>query len=134
MVCVMAVVDKIKFKMLSPQMIKKMSAVEIITPEVYDADAYPIEGGVMDTRMGVIDPGMRCKTCGGKSGECQVHFGHIEIAKPVYTIIYIKLIVQSDSDELLSFFAVNKSRYNAIVNISIRECDFVRFFFSKDSM
>ncbi len=86
----MTIVDKIKFKMLSPQMIKKLSAVSITTSEVYDADAYPIEGGVMDTRMGVIDPGMRCKTCGGKSGECQGHFGHIELAKPVYNIIYIK--------------------------------------------
>ncbi|MCK5594267.1 MAG: DNA-directed RNA polymerase subunit A', partial [Candidatus Aenigmarchaeota archaeon] len=88
----MVMIDKIKFKLLSPKMIQKMSAVLITTSEVYDADAYPVEGGVMDTRMGVIDPGIRCKTCGGRSGECQGHFGHIDLAKPVYNILYLKQI------------------------------------------
>ncbi|MBW6462444.1 MAG: DNA-directed RNA polymerase subunit A' [DPANN group archaeon] len=88
----MVMIDKIKFKLLSPKMVQKMSAVLITTSEVYDADAYPVEGGVMDTRMGVIDPGIRCKTCGGRSGECQGHFGHIELAKPVYNILYLKQI------------------------------------------
>ncbi|MEA3229680.1 MAG: DNA-directed RNA polymerase subunit A', partial [archaeon] len=88
----MVMIDKIKFRLLSPQMIKKMSAGLITTSEVYDADAYPVDGGVMDTCLGVIDPGIRCKTCGGKSGECQGHFGHIDLAKPVYNIIYIKHI------------------------------------------
>lgn len=88
----MVMIDKIKFKLLSPKMIQNMSAISITTSDVYDADAYPVEGGVMDTRMGVIDPGIRCKTCGGRSGECQGHFGDIELAKPVYNIIYIKYI------------------------------------------
>ncbi|MCK5234213.1 MAG: DNA-directed RNA polymerase subunit A' [Candidatus Aenigmarchaeota archaeon] len=88
----MVMIDKINFKLLSPKMIQNMSAISIATSDVYDADAYPVEGGVMDTRMGVIDPGIRCKTCGGRSGECQGHFGHIELAKPVYNIIYIKHI------------------------------------------
>ncbi|NOQ56094.1 MAG: DNA-directed RNA polymerase subunit A' [Nanohaloarchaea archaeon] len=88
----MVMIDKIKFKLISPKMIQKMSAILITTSEVYDADAYPVEGGVMDTRMGVIDPGIRCKTCGGRSGECQGHFGHIDLAKPVYNILYLKPI------------------------------------------
>ncbi len=33
--------------------------------------------------MGVIDPGLRCRSCGSKGGDCQGHFGHINLARPV---------------------------------------------------
>ncbi len=82
---------EIKFSLMSPQMVKKLSVMEMDSSEVYDADAYPIDGGVMDPKMGVIDPGMRCKTCGGRLGECSGHFGHIELAKPVINSFYVKI-------------------------------------------
>lgn len=84
----------IKFEVLSPQEIRRMSVVKIITPETYDDDGFPIDGGLMDTRLGVIDPGLRCKTCGGKAGECPGHFGHIELAAPVIHVGYAKLIAR----------------------------------------
>ncbi len=84
----------IKFEVLSPQEIRRMSVAKIITPETYDDDGFPIEGGLMDTRLGVIDPGLRCKTCGGKAGECPGHFGHIELAAPVIHVGYAKLIAR----------------------------------------
>jgi DNA-directed RNA polymerase subunit A' len=37
----------------------------------------------MDPRLGVIDPGLRCRSCGSKGGDCQGHFGHINLARPV---------------------------------------------------
>jgi DNA-directed RNA polymerase subunit A' len=37
----------------------------------------------MDPRLGVIDPGLKCRTCGSKGGDCQGHFGHINFARPV---------------------------------------------------
>lgn len=91
-------IDRLEFGMLSPQMIKKMSALKLNNFEVYDSDGYPIDGGVMDSHMGVIDPGMRCKTCGGRSGECPGHFGYVELAKPVINILYLRQI-----KELLKF-------------------------------
>ncbi len=84
----------IKFEVLSPQEIRRMSAAKIITPETYDDDGYPIESGLMDPKLGVIDPGLRCKTCGGKAGECPGHFGHIELAAPVIHVGYAKLIAK----------------------------------------
>ena len=85
-------VGAIEFKMLSPQMIKKMSVVKIITPELYDADGYPIDSSLMDLKMGVIDPGLRCRTCGAKVRECPGHFGYIELARPVLHIRYVPMI------------------------------------------
>ncbi len=48
-------ISAIKFEVLSPQEIRRMSVVKIITPETYDDDGFPIDGGLMDTRLGVID-------------------------------------------------------------------------------
>ncbi|MDK2868990.1 MAG: DNA-directed polymerase subunit [Pyrococcus sp.] len=86
------VIGSIEFSILSPQEIRKMSAVEVTVPDTYDDDGYPIEGGVMDKRMGVIDPGLRCETCGGRAGECPGHFGHIELARPVIHVGFAKTI------------------------------------------
>ena len=82
-------VEKIKFGIFSPKMIQKMSAAKVITPELYDSEGYPVDGGLMDTRMGVIDPGLRCKTCGAKLKDCPGHFGYIELARPVVHINFI---------------------------------------------
>jgi DNA-directed RNA polymerase subunit A' len=84
--------NKIVFGVLSPEIIRKMSAAKIIKTELYDQEGYPIEGGLMDPRLGVIDPGLRCRTCGGTAGECQGHFGHLELTKPVINVHYAKLI------------------------------------------
>ena len=76
-------VSEIDFGLMSPETIRKMSVTKIVTPDTYDEDGYPIEAGLMDPRLGVIDPGLKCRTCGSKGGECQGHFGHINFARPV---------------------------------------------------
>ncbi|HIH60522.1 MAG TPA: DNA-directed RNA polymerase subunit A', partial [Ferroplasma sp.] len=85
-------IERIKFALLSPDEIRKMSQVRVITPDTYDDDGYPIERGLMDLHMGVIEPGLKCATCGGKVDECPGHFGHIELAMPVVHIGFIKEI------------------------------------------
>ena len=76
-------IDKIDFGLMSPEQIREMSVVKIERPDTYDEDGYPIESGLMDSRLGVIDPSLKCRTCGEKGGECQGHFGMIELARPV---------------------------------------------------
>ncbi len=85
-------IGKIEFRILSPKMIKKMSVVKITNPDLYDADGFPVDNGLMDLRMGVIDPGMRCRTCGERVKECPGHFGYIELARPVIHIKYVHWI------------------------------------------
>jgi len=85
-------IKELKFALLSPEEIRRMSAVKVITPDTYDDDGYPIEKGLMDPAMGVIEPGLKCKTCGGKVDQCPGHFGHIELAMPVVHIGFIKEI------------------------------------------
>ena len=76
-------IDRINFGLMSPEQIREMSVVKIERPDTYDEDGYPIESGLMDSRLGVIDPSLKCRTCGEKGGECQGHFGMIELARPV---------------------------------------------------
>ncbi len=85
-------VKSLVFGVLSPKMIKKMASAKVVTPELYDKEGYPVDGGLMDTRLGVIDPGLKCRTCGSKLKECVGHFGYIELARPVIHIKYVNLI------------------------------------------
>ncbi len=85
-------VDSLQFTFLSPDEIKKISKAKIITPELYDVDGYPVDGGLMDLRLGAIDPGVRCRTCGGRLKECLGHPGSIELARPVIHIKYVNII------------------------------------------
>ncbi len=83
-------IDRIDFGLMSSDDIRKMSVTKIVTADTYDEDGYPIEGGLMDLRLGVIDPGLRCRTCGAGARDCPGHFGHIEIARPVVNIGYVE--------------------------------------------
>ncbi len=85
-------VNAIKFSLFSPEQIKKVGVAKIVTPELYDIDGYPVDGGLMDLRLGAIDPGVRCRTCGGRLKECLGHSGIIELARPVLHIKYLQVI------------------------------------------
>jgi len=86
-------VNSIVFGVLSPKIIKKMASAKIVTPELYDKEGYPVDGGLMDIRLGVIDPGLTCKTCGAKLKECIGHFGYIELARPVIHFNFVSTVM-----------------------------------------
>jgi DNA-directed RNA polymerase subunit A' len=85
-------VKGLSFNLIAPEEIKRVSSAKIITPELYDVDGYPVDGGLMDLRMGAIEPGVRCRTCGGTLKECLGHPGSIELARSVMHVKYIPLI------------------------------------------
>ena len=77
-------IDSIHFGLLSPAEIKKMGKVNVITPEIYDSDGYPVERGLMDPQMGVLDPGMGVKKWKLGAG----NFGYINLSRPVIHILF----------------------------------------------
>jgi len=87
-------IKEIVFGLLSPEQVRKMSVAKIVTPDTHDTDGYPIKGGLMDPRLGIVDPGLRCRTCKNKMGDCPGHFGHIELARPVIHVGYAKAIFE----------------------------------------
>lgn len=54
-------IKQINFGLMSPEDIREMSVVKIETPDTYDEDGYPIENGLMDPHLGVIDPSLKCR-------------------------------------------------------------------------
>lgn len=85
-------VKALRFSLVSPELIKKLSVAKIVTPELYDVDGFPVDGGLMDLRLGAIDPGVRCRTDGATMKECPGYPGSIEMARPIMHIKYIPLV------------------------------------------
>ncbi|XP_072390152.1 LOW QUALITY PROTEIN: DNA-directed RNA polymerase II subunit RPB1 [Diabrotica undecimpunctata] len=83
-------VKRVQFGILSPDEIRRMSVTEggIRFPETMEA-GRPKLCGLMDPRQGVIDRSSRCQTCAGNMTECPGHFGHIELAKPVFHVGFV---------------------------------------------
>lgn len=44
----------------------------------------------MDPRQGCVDRASICQTCSGNTASCPGHFAHIELAKPVFHIGFLK--------------------------------------------
>ena len=107
-------IGSIKFSCLSPEEIRKMSAVKVITADTYNDEGFPYEGGLMDTSLGVVEPGLKCKTCGCKSGECPGHFGHIDLALPV----------NADGTGAVPYAADDNNTYNWFLAPALRTVSF----------
>ncbi len=73
----------VQFGIANPDDIRKRSVVEITTDKTYQSQ-QPVPNGVFDARFGVIENGKVCPTCKQTNQLCPGHFGHIELARPVY--------------------------------------------------
>ena len=82
-------INGIRFSVWSPTEMRKYSVAEITAPETYDEDGMSVQGGLMDGRLGTLEPGQKCLTCGNTAARCPGHFGHIELAEPVLHIAFI---------------------------------------------
>ena len=82
-------VKGVQFSISSPEDIRGQSVVNVTKYETYDKD-IPVVKGLFDTRMGVTDRDIICATCNQKNTCCPGHFGHIELAKPVFNYHFIQ--------------------------------------------
>jgi len=86
-------VQEIQFGLLSPEEIRAISVAKVEYPEIMDpVTMKPRMGGLNDPRLGSIDRNFKCQTCGEDMKECPGHFGHIELAKPVFHIGFMPKI------------------------------------------
>jgi DNA-directed RNA polymerase II subunit RPB1 len=81
----------IQFGIFSPDEIIRRSVVEITTQATYDGNEPKI-GGLFDPRMGVLENGKTCRSCGQTNHGCPGHFGHYRLARPVYFIQFMGII------------------------------------------
>jgi DNA-directed RNA polymerase II subunit RPB1 len=82
----------VQFSIFSPEEIERSSVVEITSHQTYEGNEPKI-GGLFDPRMGVLDNGKVCRTCGQTNHGCPGHFGHYRLTRPVYYIQFINDII-----------------------------------------
>lgn len=66
---------------------------KIETSQNYDK-GRPKLGGLSDPRMGTMDRAMKCTTDGCGVLDCPGHFGHIELAKPMYHVHFVRVVLR----------------------------------------
>ena len=76
-------VRSLDFGLFNPEDVRKMSVVEVFQTSLYE-QSFPRDNGCNDLRMGTVDRNLSCSTCKNNSMQCPGHFGHIELAKPMY--------------------------------------------------
>ena len=81
-------VDSIQFGLFDPDLIRKGSVCNVLTADIYDG-TEPKVGGLFDPRMGVTDYSRLCATCNNTIEMCPGHFGHIDLAVPIYHIHFL---------------------------------------------
>ncbi|KAL0377704.1 UNVERIFIED_CONTAM: DNA-directed RNA polymerase II subunit RPB1 [Sesamum radiatum] len=87
-----AKVRVVQFGILSPDEIRQMSVVHIEHSETTER-GKPKPGGLSDPRLGTIDRKMKCETCMANMADCPGHFGHLELAKPMFHIGFMKTVL-----------------------------------------
>ncbi|CAL5384321.1 unnamed protein product [Camellia sinensis] len=70
----------------------QMSVVQIEHSETMER-GKPKFGGLSDPRLGTIDRKMKCETCMANMAECPGHFEHLELAKPMFHIGFLKTVL-----------------------------------------
>ncbi|GFP88230.1 DNA-directed RNA polymerase ii subunit 1 [Phtheirospermum japonicum] len=87
-----AKVRVVQFGILSPDEIRQMSVVHIEHSET-TIRGKPKAGGLSDPRLGPSDRSTKCETCMGNRADCPGHFGHLELAKPMFHIGFMKTVL-----------------------------------------
>jgi DNA-directed RNA polymerase II subunit RPB1 len=78
----------IQFGVFSPEEIERRSVVEITKHSTQEG----MIGGLSDPRMGVLENGKLCRSCGLNNHQCPGHFGHYKLSRPVYYIQFFKMV------------------------------------------
>jgi len=122
-----------QFSMLSPEEIRKNSVVEITSGDTYNNNK-PVVGGLFDPRMGVLEPGLICPTDGLTYIDTPGYFGHIELARPVFSIQNMKDIIKIIRSVCFkcSKLLINKNQHKHILSWpSSKRWDYVNSLTSK---
>ena len=109
----------IQFSILSPQEIIKASVAEISNRDTY-INNKPVIGGLFDPRMGVLDAGLICPTDGLDYVDSPGYFGHIKLARPVYYIQYLAIILKVLRCVCIkcSKLLIDKNKYSYLLNLN----------------
>eukprot|EP00208_Stichococcus_sp_RCC1054_P004326 CAMPEP_0206143018 /NCGR_PEP_ID=MMETSP1473-20131121/19032_1 /ASSEMBLY_ACC=CAM_ASM_001109 /TAXON_ID=1461547 /ORGANISM="Stichococcus sp, Strain RCC1054" /LENGTH=1731 /DNA_ID=CAMNT_0053538243 /DNA_START=203 /DNA_END=5398 /DNA_ORIENTATION=- len=79
-----AAIAAVQFSFYTDQEVRDLSVKRITSPLVYDNLKNAVTNGLYDPALGPTEPHDTCATCGLRSLHCPGHFGHVELAVPVF--------------------------------------------------
>ena len=85
------IVTGLQFCIMSPEDIRSRSVVPDVSNQTY-SNNEPVHGGLFDRRMGVVDANVLCQTCEQRNTFCPGHFGHVELAKPLFHFHFFETV------------------------------------------
>ncbi|KAL7073206.1 hypothetical protein ACQ4LE_007516 [Meloidogyne hapla] len=74
--------DAMEMKIYTSEEVRKISVMEITKADTFDEVGFPVRGGLYDCRLGPSEG--FCDTCKMSDNHCPGHYGHIELAVPVF--------------------------------------------------
>jgi DNA-directed RNA polymerase II subunit RPB1 len=81
-------IDHVEFCVFTNKEVKNYSVVKNDPYGINLSESYenyePKKGGLVDSRLGTCDPYLNCTTCNLGINDCPGHFGHTELAEPVF--------------------------------------------------
>ncbi len=86
-------ITHVQFGLLNPDEVRRQSVVPISTSTLYTRQ-FPAVGGFNDLRMGTCDRRMHCGTCRHDVIKCPGHFGHLDLAVPIYHVGMIAIVLK----------------------------------------
>ena len=129
-------IKRVSFQVLTNRQTKRMSVVSKEINGINQTDMFTdgqvTRGGLLDLRLGTTDPNSGCATCGQIPSECPGHFGHTDLAEPVFHFGYLdivknilsciclrcsKLLIYKNEDELSELLTNTKKGKNRFAEI-----------------
>jgi DNA-directed RNA polymerase beta' subunit len=86
-------VTEVILSIWNPEDILKGSVCEVFSQDTYE-NSIAKPNGLFDNRMGTIENGQVCETCKMDNRNCTGHFGHIRLARPVYYIQFLTMVLK----------------------------------------
>lgn len=88
-------ITRIDFSIYSNSQVVDDSAISDpngITNAEINNNGEPVQGGVIDKRLGVTESKLECATCGETALTCPGHFGHIRFVEPVFHMGFLQYL------------------------------------------
>ncbi len=96
----------LQFNIFSSEEIKKLSVVSITNTTSFDAIGNPSPAGLYDIAMGPSSRNEICSSCMNNKDNCAGHFGHVELAMPVFNPFFIKTLHKIFTISCLTCFRI----------------------------
>ncbi|CAI7760923.1 unnamed protein product, partial [Closterium sp. NIES-53] len=88
------VIEGVGFGFYTADEVRAISVRRITNPLLFDGLRSPAAGGLYDPALGPVDKSDVCVTCQLGYFHCPGHFGHLELALPVYHPLLFSLLVK----------------------------------------